>query len=117
MLASNVHLLVRVLVADSPGRTFGFARLRLGRVGEGDFQVAGEIRETEYVSIQDQLLGYITIKFKVRRVLLRIISERSLRRMAFVRATHAGGRNLGRAGTRGQPGMRHHQLLRYDTTY
>eukprot|EP00752_Nemacystus_decipiens_P011328 g10066.t1 len=65
MLASNVHLLVRVLVADSPGRTFGFARLRLGRVGEGEFKVTGEIRETEYVSVQDQLLGYITIKFTV----------------------------------------------------
>lgn len=66
MLASNVNLLVRVLVADSPGRPFGYARLRLGRVGEGEFQVTGEIKVTEYVSIQDQLLGYITIKFKVR---------------------------------------------------
>lgn len=65
MLASNVSLLIRVLVADSPGKAFGYARLRLGRVGEGEFQVTGEIKETQYVSIQDQLLGYITIKFKV----------------------------------------------------
>lgn len=65
MLASNVILLARVLVADSPGRALGYARLRLGRVGEGDFKVAGEIRETEYVSIQDQVLGYITVTFKV----------------------------------------------------
>lgn len=67
MLASNVSLVVRVLVAESPGRTVGYARLRLGRVGEGEFQVTGEIKETEYVSVQDQLLGYVTIKFKVRR--------------------------------------------------
>lgn len=66
MLASNVFVLARVLVADSPGRRpFGYARLRLGRVGEGDFKVTGEIKETEYVSAQDQVLGYITIKFKV----------------------------------------------------
>lgn len=65
MLASSVILLVRVLVADSTGKPYGYARLRLGRVGEGEFQVAGEIKETEYVSIQDQLLGYITINFKV----------------------------------------------------
>lgn len=65
MLASNVVLLARVLVADSPGRAFGYARLRLGRVGEGNFKVTGEIKETEYVSMQDQVLGYITISFKV----------------------------------------------------
>lgn len=66
MLASNVNLLVRVILEESPGKAFGYARLRLGRVGEGEFQVTGEIKETEYVSIQDQMLGYITIKFKVR---------------------------------------------------
>lgn len=66
MLASNVILLARVLVADSPGRrAFGYARLRLGRVGEGEFKVTGEIKETEYVSVQDQVLGYMTINFKV----------------------------------------------------
>ncbi|CAM9405507.1 unnamed protein product, partial [Ectocarpus sp. 4 AP-2014] len=65
MLASSVILLVRVFVANSTGKPYGYARLRLGRVGEGEFQVAGEIKETEYVSIQDQLLGYITINFKV----------------------------------------------------
>lgn len=65
MLASNVTLLARVLVADSPGRAFGHARLRLGRVGEGEFKITGEIKETQYVSIQDQVLGYITIQCKV----------------------------------------------------
>ncbi|CAM9205957.1 unnamed protein product, partial [Scytosiphon promiscuus] len=65
MLASNVTLHVRVLAANSPGRVLGYARLRLGQVGEGDFQVTGEIKETEYVCIQDQLLGYITTTFKV----------------------------------------------------
>jgi len=67
MLASNVTLLVRVLVADGSGRAFGYARLALGRVGEGEFTLTGDIKETEYVSVQDRLLGYITIKFKVRR--------------------------------------------------
>lgn len=65
MLASNIILLARVLEAEPPGKVFGYARLRLGQVGEGDFQVTGEIKETEYVCIQDQLLGYITITFKV----------------------------------------------------
>lgn len=94
MLASSVNLLVRVLVADSPGRTFGYARLRLGRVGEGDFQVTGEIKETEYVSIQDQLLGYITIKFKVRIVDAGL--DRHEYSVGFVGANHAVCRNLGR---------------------
>lgn len=71
MLASNIFLLVRVLVADSPGNVFGYARLRLGQVGEGNFQVTGEIKETEFVSIQDQLLGYITITFKVKDTYVR----------------------------------------------
>ena len=65
MLASNVTMLVRVLVVDCPGKAVGYARLGLGRVGEGEFTVSGEIKETEYVSAQDQLLGYITITFKV----------------------------------------------------
>lgn len=74
MLASNVTLLVRVQVADGPGKAFGYARLALGRVGEGEFTVTGDIKETEYVSAQDQLLGYITINFKVD---VDVLSERS----------------------------------------
>lgn len=65
MLASNVILLVRVVVADGSGRTCGYARLRLGRVGEGVFKVSGEVKESEHVSPQDNLLGYVTVSFKV----------------------------------------------------
>ncbi len=75
MLASNVTLLVRVQVADGPGKAFGYARLALGRVGEGEFTVTGDIKETEYVSAQDQLLGYITINFKVD---MNVLSRRSV---------------------------------------
>lgn len=70
MLASNVHLLVLVRIleegaAPSSWRVFGYARLRLGRVGEGGFQVTGEVKESKYITVQDELLGYVTVKFKV----------------------------------------------------
>lgn len=65
MLASNIFLLVRVVVANGSGQTFGYARLRLGRVGEGQFKVSGEVKESEYVSPQDNLLGYVTVSFEV----------------------------------------------------
>lgn len=71
MLASNVIILVRVLLsttADAPEKTFGFARLRLGRVGEGEFDISGEIKESEYITPQDELLGQITVNFKVRYI-------------------------------------------------
>lgn len=68
MLASNIIMLVRVGFADSPGRTFGYARLGLGRVGEGEFEVAGEVKESEHATFQDELVGYVTAKFKVRHV-------------------------------------------------
>lgn len=66
MLASNVNLLVRVTHGDNAKRKlFGYARLRLGRVGEGEFRLTGEVKESEYITVQDQLLGYITVDFKV----------------------------------------------------
>lgn len=66
MLASNVNLLVRVVKgASASRRVFGYARLRLGRVGEGEFRVTGEIKESEYITVQDELLGYVTVIFKV----------------------------------------------------
>ena len=68
MLASNVHLLVRILEegpASSSRRVFGYARLRLGRVGEGEFRLTGEVKESEYVTVQDEVVGYVTGIFKV----------------------------------------------------
>lgn len=66
MLASNVVLLVRVVVADSLATACGYARLRLGRVGEGEFTLTGEVKESEYVTVQDKLLGHVTVNFTVR---------------------------------------------------
>lgn len=43
MLASNVIMLVRV-ITDCPEKPFGYARLRLGTVGEGEFNLDGEVR-------------------------------------------------------------------------
>lgn len=43
MLASNVVMQVKVLTTDPPEETLGYARLRLGRVGEGEFDVDGEV--------------------------------------------------------------------------
>lgn len=43
MLASNVVMLVKVTIADGQEKTLGYARLRLGRVGEGEFNVDGEV--------------------------------------------------------------------------
>lgn len=57
---------VRVQLADVPGRPLGYARLRLGTIGEGEFQLTGEVKGTEYATIQDELMGHITIGFKVR---------------------------------------------------
>lgn len=64
MLASNVNLLVRV-TQGAERKVFGYARLRLGRVGQGEFRLTGEVKESEYITVQDVLLGYVTVLFKV----------------------------------------------------
>lgn len=74
MLASNVVLLVRFIAHERPAKTFGYARLKLGRVGEGEFKVAGEIKESEYVAVQDKLLGYVTVTFKVEALYARNVA-------------------------------------------
>lgn len=65
MLASNGHLLVKVVMAGEPEATFGYARLSLMGLGEGNFELTGEIKESEYVTPQDELLGYVMVAFKV----------------------------------------------------
>ena len=53
-------------MGSEPEATFGYARLSLNGLGEGDaFERRAEIRESEYVTPHDELLGYVTIKFKV----------------------------------------------------
>lgn len=48
MLASNVGMLVKFIVADDQEKTLGYARLRLGRVGEGEFNVDGEVNRSSF---------------------------------------------------------------------
>jgi hypothetical protein len=78
MLASNSNLFIKVVMAGEPEATFGYARLSLNGLGEGEhFERTAEIKESEYVTPQDELLGYITISFKV--TLNFVVSVRKVR--------------------------------------
>ncbi|CAM9397615.1 unnamed protein product, partial [Phaeothamnion confervicola] len=65
MLASNCSLFVKVLIQSEPEATFGFARINLTGVGDGSFELTSEVKESEYVTPQDEVLGYITVGFTV----------------------------------------------------
>ncbi|CAM9536665.1 unnamed protein product [Chrysoparadoxa australica] len=65
MLAGNSGLFCKVVILGEPEMTLGYARLGLHSLGQGEFDLTGEIKESEYVSMQDELLGYITVSFTV----------------------------------------------------
>jgi hypothetical protein len=53
-------------MASDPEVTFGYSRISLNGLGEGTaFEKVVEIKESEYVTPHDELLGYLTVRFDV----------------------------------------------------
>jgi hypothetical protein len=65
MLSGNSHIFVKVAMTGETEAVFGYAKLSLLGLGEGDFELTGEIKESEYVTPHDELLGYLTVSFTV----------------------------------------------------